>query len=115
MPAAKRAEILAGFAASGMTGIAFARHIGVKYPTFAGWLRLDRLARSESKAPPVPRRAPARTRCVPKAIRLLEAAPVQAPGAGALEIVLPGGARIRVADASQLPLAVELVRSLAPC
>lgn len=38
-PAEKRAEILAEFDRSGASGVEFARHIGVKYPTFAGWLR----------------------------------------------------------------------------
>jgi hypothetical protein len=42
MPAAQRSIILAEFAASGMTRVAFAGHIGVKYPTFAGWIRQDR-------------------------------------------------------------------------
>jgi hypothetical protein len=36
-PAEKRAEILAEFDRSGASGVEFARHIGVKYPTFAGW------------------------------------------------------------------------------
>ena len=38
-----KAAILAEFTQSGMTGIAFAAHVGVKYPTFAGWLRHERI------------------------------------------------------------------------
>ena len=107
MPAAKRAEILAEFAASGMTGIAFAAHVGVKYPTFAGWLRLARLA-----GKPLPS---ARPKARAKPVRFLEAAPVPAPGTAGLEIMLPGGARLPIRDASQLPLAAQLLRSLSPC
>ena len=38
-PAEKRAEILREFDSSGASGVEFARLIGVKYPTFAGWIR----------------------------------------------------------------------------
>lgn len=32
------------FATSGMTGTAFAAHVGVKYQPFAGWVRQSRMA-----------------------------------------------------------------------
>ena len=38
-PAEKREEILREFDSSGASGVEFARLIGVKYPTFAGWIR----------------------------------------------------------------------------
>ena len=38
-PAEKREEILREFDRSGASGVEFARMIGVKYPTFAGWIR----------------------------------------------------------------------------
>lgn len=112
MPANKRAEILAEFAASGMTGIAFARHIGVKYPTFASWLRLARLGNRSLPSRghlSIPRTPDA------KGIRFLEATPVPASSPAALEIVFPGGACLRITAASQLPLTAELLRRLAAC
>lgn len=112
MPANKRAEILAEFAASGMTGIAFARHIGVKYPTFASWLRLARLGK---RSLPSPSQHRVRPRPGAKGIRFLEATPVPASGPAALEIVFPGGACLRITAASQLPLTAELLRRLAAC
>lgn len=42
-PSEKRAEVLREFDRSGASGVEFAKHIGVKYPTFAGWLRQRRL------------------------------------------------------------------------
>ena len=42
-PEAKREEILREFDSSGASGVEFARMIGVKYPTFAGWLRRRRM------------------------------------------------------------------------
>ena len=39
VPAAKRLQILEEFDRSGMSGLAFAALVGVKYQTFAGWRR----------------------------------------------------------------------------
>lgn len=93
MPAAQRAAILAEFAASGMTGVAFAAHIGVKSPTFAGWSRLAGKSL----------RAGRRRRSGHKAIRFLVAAPVQPAIGQALELELPGGARLRITARSSQP------------
>jgi hypothetical protein len=108
MPAAKRAAILAEFAASGMTGTAFAAHVGVKYQTFAGWIRKDRLDR---KALPTVRRG----KVALKPVRFVEATTPSPPAERALELELPGGGRLRITDPSQIPLAAELLRSLRPC
>ena len=37
MPARRRETILDAFEQSGMSGKAFAKHVGVKYTTFATW------------------------------------------------------------------------------
>ena len=104
-PAEKRAEILREFDRSGASGVEFARMIGVKYPTFAGWLRRRRMkggARPERRQP---RRAP---------VEFLEAV---LPGAGTQPVVveLPRGVRVQVSAAGQIPLVLELLRSLGPC
>ena len=108
MPAAQRSAILAEFATSGMTGVAFAAHVGVKYPTFAGWIRQDRAVRGAE-------RQPRRAKQVSQRLRFVEAAPVQAPTVNVLEVELPGGAKLRITESSQVSLAAELLRSLLPC
>ena len=107
MPAEQRQQILAAFERSGMTGVAFANHVGVKYATFAGWLRHERLARAE-------RPAGKRAKGVRPPVRFIEARmPAAAPSG--LELELPGGVRLRVTDSSQVTLAAELLRLLRPC
>lgn len=108
MPAAQRSAILAEFATSGMTGVAFAAHVGVKYPTFAGWIRQDRAVRGAE-------RQQRRAKQVSQRLRFVEAAPVQAPTVNVLEVELPGGAKLRITASSQVSLAAELLRSLLPC
>ena len=41
-PAARREQLLDEFERSGMSGVAFAEFIGVKYQTFATWAQLRR-------------------------------------------------------------------------
>ena len=98
-PAHKRAEILAEFARSGMPACKFAAHVGVKYSTFANWVQKQR------------RDARGLAAAGARALSWVEA--VRAPAsAGALNVHLPGGARLEVADAAQARLAVELLRLL---
>ena len=47
MPAERREAILDAFEQSGMSGQAFAKHVGVKYPTFASWMQKRRRVRGE--------------------------------------------------------------------
>lgn len=104
MPAERRKQILAAFERSGMTGVAFAAHVGVKYATFAGWLHRQRLAGTAQR--PSTRRA--------RPVRFVEARmPATAPAG--LEVELPGGVRFRIADSTQAALAAELLRLLRPC
>lgn len=102
MPAERRRQILAAFEKSGMSGVAFAAHIGVKYPTFAGWLRRSRLKGASSR----PRRRPR------SPVLFLEA---KLPTPVALEVELPGGVFLRLRDPAQAALAAELLRLLHPC
>ena len=46
-PAVKREAILDEFERSGMTALAFAEHIGVKYPTFATWVQKRKKRRGD--------------------------------------------------------------------
>lgn len=106
MPPEKRAAILAEFDRCGMSGAAFAGMIGVKYSTLASWVQRHRqnqapVSRAKAKARPKP------------PIAFLEAHAPQRPVP--LELELPGRVLLRIADASQVPLAVALLRGVGSC
>ena len=93
----QRRVILAEFERSGVSAPQFARRTGLKYSTLAAWVQRYRR----------PKRSP---------VRLLEAVVATAPLASALQVQLPGGARLEVREPSQVPLVAALVRALEkPC
>jgi transposase-like protein len=93
----QRRVILAEFERSGMSAAEFARRTGLKYSTFALWVqRCRRTKRPARKAP----------------VRLLEAVLTTATPASVLTVLLPGGARLEVREAGQIPLAAALVHAL---
>ena len=100
VPAAKRLQILEEFDRSGMSGLAFAALVGVKYQTFASWRR------RRSEPPNDQHRGSPPTRFVEVA------APHSQP---ALELEFPGQVRLRISESTQLPLVVELLRQLHAC
>lgn len=104
-PAEKRAEILLEFDRSGASGVEFAKHIGVKYPTFAGWLRRRRLKALD---------APKRGRRHSKPVEFIEAV---IPGSKPepLTVELPRSVRVQITGSSQVGLVIELLRSLESC
>jgi transposase-like protein len=104
-PAEKREEILREFDRSGASGVEFARMIGVKYPTFAGWLR-----RRGARA------AGARRRGRPKKepVQFVEATIPGRP-TEPLVVELPRAVRVRITASGQIPLVLELLRSLESC
>lgn len=104
-PAAKREEILREFDRSGASGVEFARLIGVKYPTFAGWLR------RRGPRPAVGRR---RGRPRKESVQFVEATIPGLP-TEPLVVELPRAVRVRITAAGQIPLVLELLRSLEPC
>ena len=104
-PVEKRAEILREFDRCGASGVEFARHIGVKYPTFAGWLRKRRL-----KAPGSPKRG----RPPAKPVEFIEAV-VPSAKPEPLTVELPRSVRVQITSSPQIPLVIELLRSLESC
>ena len=101
-PAAKREEILGEFERSGLSGVRFAELAGIRYSTLASWLRRGRLAAAAADSA--------------KPVRFLEAmVEKEAACSVPLEVELPGGVRLRIVDTGQVPLAVQLIRSLASC
>ncbi len=103
--AAQRAEILAAFEQSGVSAAEFARLVGMKYPTLAGWLHRRRRRPDEARTAPRP------------AVRFVEAAvpppPMTAPAP--VELELPGHVKLRLTEPGQVPLVVALLRGLGPC
>jgi hypothetical protein len=105
-PRAKREEILDEFEGSGVSGVEFAELAGIKYPTLASWIQRRRRERGGRGRRAKPS---GEVRFVEAVVENAEAGPVP------LEVELPGGARLRITEATQVPLAVQLVRSLASC
>jgi len=103
-PAAKREEILREFDRSGASGVEFAGMIGVKYPTFAGWLR------RRGSRPGVRRRG----RPKKEPVQFVEATIPGRP-TEPLVVELPRAVRVRITAAGQIPLLLELLRSLESC
>ena len=105
-PAARREQLLEEFERSGLSGAKFAALAGIKYQTFAAWAARRR-KQGVAQAPAQPA----------DPLRWLEAVVDQAQTPVAtqaltLTLHLPGGARIELADAKQVPLAAALMRAL---
>ena len=96
-----KAEVVEAFAASGLSGPAFARQCGVKYPTFAAWVakgrRGDRPQQSAQSA---------------GAFIVAEIGQGGDGGTGALEVRLPGGATAVAGTSRQVVLLAELLKAL---
>jgi hypothetical protein len=106
-PPQRRETLLDEFERSGLSGTKFAQLSGVKYQTFAAWAARRRKQRGQT-APP--------TQAV-DSVRWLEAvvgdarAPASTPAV--VNVRLPNGVWLEVADLHQVRLAVALVQALA--
>ena len=97
--ASYKAEVLAAYAQSGMSGPAFAKQCGVKYPTFASWV-------SKGKE----RAEPADSNTTTQSFILAE---FSGPASDAvLKVEFPGGAIAHVTSTSQAGLLASLLKSL---
>ena len=108
-PVERREQLLGEFERSGLSGIKFAAVVGVKYSTFAGWVK--RRGKQAGNAS-----VPVKTI---DSVRWLQAVveQAQAPGeASGVVLQLPGGARLPIHQAGQVVLAAALLRALEkPC
>ena len=101
----QRAALLKAYQASGLSGPRFAALHGVKYPTLANCIQ-------KSKRTEAPK---------PKMLSFIAAEVVPAPESvhiDSLEVLLPGGSRIKIAGSAQVALAAALLRELqssSPC
>jgi hypothetical protein len=98
-PIEQRNALLDAFEQSGMSGAAFAKLHGIKYPTFAYWRKRREEARREDDA------------CSGPFFEEIEVRGAAA-GPGGLGIELPGGARLVVDRADQFPLVAALLKYL---
>jgi transposase-like protein len=98
-----KAEVLAAYRESGMSGHAFAEQCGIKYSTFASWV---------TKANKSTGQGAIRSSGSPFVL-----AEFESPGALAsrspLEIKLPGGAIATATSCDQIQLLAELLKALA--
>jgi len=109
----QRRILLDAFESSGQSASRFAAQHGIKYTTFANWVQQRRTCKGGR---------PGLDMATAPAIPLLLAevehdtlGVAQAAGPD-LEILLPGGAKLRVANPAAVPLAVALIRELSrPC
>lgn len=102
-PKQRREELLAEYERSGMSQAAFARHAGVRYPTFVHWVQE---ARREPRAQSSRELRPAEPRFAEVRLGGSDPAPV-CPAE--LSVTLPGGLVARGTDARAL---AALVRAL---
>jgi hypothetical protein len=112
-PAARREQLLDEFERSGMSGVAFAEFVGIKYQTFATWAqhRRRRHKMAALTKPPVTAKSPKQVRWMEAVVEQAQTAAVD-QNKSPLVLHLPGGARVEIADVKQVTLAAALVRAL---
>ena len=108
MPADRREAILDAFEQSGMSGQAFAKHAGLKYPTFASWVQKRRRKGGEYPQTKLPG-------SVSSGITFVEAQigkPSEPALQDALEVQTAEGLRLMIRSQREVDLAAQLIRSL---
>jgi hypothetical protein len=121
-----REALLDEFERGGMSGLAFAKHHGLNYPTFANWIQKRRRARGDYEKlnccrggkMPEPRKLAmtlAEVTMVPqKNAPIVIEAKSPPSSAAVLRIDLPNGASVELKHPAQLPLLVELLGKIQP-
>jgi hypothetical protein len=101
-PPERREALLDEYERSGVSAPAFARHAGIKYPTFAAWMAKRKRSRAAGVVAPSG-----------GAVRWLEAVVGgESCGNSGLVVELPGGARMVVGDGNGAVLAAAVLRHL---
>lgn len=108
--ARRRAELLAEFDKSGLSGPRFAAVTGLKYQTLAGWLQKRRRQGEGGAASAVA--PPAESSPLEWLETVIgQAQPASATHASALLVRLPSGASLEVASTAQVSVAAALLRA----
>ncbi len=97
IPASKRAEILAEYDRSGMSGLEFAKWAGLTYSTFATWIQKRRQAKPTKDSS-----------STPKWVEVVS----QNPPSSFLTLELSGGVKLTIQDENQARLAGVFLKSL---
>ena len=110
----RKAEVIAGYASSGLTQKAYARREGVNYHTLVSWLGQSRRNRDPRPSPALETEVNA-----PRFAQLtwppaLSSAQPSAPSASRLEVVLPDGVILRGEDPSALVILLRALAALSP-
>jgi hypothetical protein len=121
VPAQRREALLDEFEKSGVSGAKFAQMAGIKYATFAGWIRKRHKQRGELEQEPACPTSPGNEALVSAGpVRLFEAlvegervVEREPAGPRGLLVQLPGGSRILIDSPGQLQMAAELVALIA--
>ena len=92
----RRSALLEEFDRSGMTGAGFARHYGIKYTTFAHWIRMRKKKRMAGSSPE----------------KFLLVTAETSSKAEEVLIHLPNGASLSVTSTTQAELAGAVIRAL---
>jgi ferric-dicitrate binding protein FerR (iron transport regulator) len=110
----QREALLDEFERSGLKGKPFAKLVGVNYQSFASWIQKRRRARGDDVAMAAAKRGSPAILRPTRPLRLLEAvaASTNTTIGSALEVVLPGGGKLVLNNASQVALAAELLNAL---
>ena len=99
-----RQEVLDAFEQSGLSGMEFARQCGVKYSTFASWIKKRRESRDNPGGNDLPR---------PAGTDPFIIADIREDGtAGGLSVTFPGGVVARATNRDQVELLAVLMRTL---
>ena len=110
----RRESLLEEYDRSGMSGVRFAKYVGIKYTTLAYWLKRRRGHRAREK---LLMKAGGDTKPAGSSGTWIEAvvdkngSPARAP-AGALRIYFAGGAYCQINSRAEVALAADLLRGL---
>ena len=94
-PKVDREALLALYEQSSMSGAAFARTHGIRYSTFMGWIKKQRMGTPSDQANP-----------------MFHEVALTPSVAGGLLVELPMGVRVRLERADQIPVIAALSRQL---
>jgi hypothetical protein len=108
----RRDSLLAEYDRSGMSGVRFAKYVGIKYTTLAYWLKRRRCLRERERLKAEAGKEPAKSNGTwIEAVVEKNGSPARGP-AGALRIYFAAGAYCQISSTAEVALAAELLGRL---